>query len=74
MKKKWWKSKTLWFNAVVAALAAAEASFGVLQPVLPGNVYGWISFVLTVGNAILRFYTSQAVCLKNPEAKQCTPG
>lgn len=62
MKKKWWKSRTLWFNAIVAALASAEAAFGVLQPVLPGNVYAWFSIVLAVGNAVLRVITSQAVC------------
>lgn len=71
-KKKLWKSKTIWFNAIVVALASAEAAFGVLQPVLPGNVYGWLSFMLAVGNAVLRFYTTQAVCIKNPEAKQCS--
>lgn len=60
--KKWWKSRTLWFNAIVAALAAAEAAFGVLQGVLPGNVYAWLSITLTVGNAVLRVLTSQRVC------------
>jgi len=62
--KPFWKSKTLWFNAIVAALAAAEAAAGVIQPLVPGNVYGWGLMVLTVGNAILRVITSQAVTIK----------
>lgn len=32
-KKVWWKSKTLWVNAIVAALVAAEAVTGVMKPV-----------------------------------------
>jgi len=62
--KPFWKSKTLRFNAVVAALAAAEASAGLIQPLVPGNIYGWGLMVLTVGNAILRVITTQAVTLK----------
>jgi hypothetical protein len=55
------RSKVLWFNAVVAAAVAAEANFGLLQSVLPGNVYMAISFVLIVGNTALRFWTSQPI-------------
>lgn len=59
--KPWWQSKTLWFNAIVAALAAAEASAGLLQPYLPGNVFGYALTLLTVGNAALRVITSQGL-------------
>lgn len=61
LTKPWWRSRTLWFNAVVAALAAAEAGFGVLQPVLPANAYAAISLLLVVGNAVLRFLTTQGL-------------
>lgn len=57
--KKWRFSKTLWFNALVAALSALEMSFGVLQPVLPGNVFAWLTMLLTVGNAVLRAITKE---------------
>jgi len=59
--KAWWKSKTLWFNALCAALVAVEATFGAFQSVLAGNVYATISVVLAVGNAILRIVTTQAL-------------
>ncbi len=60
-RKPWYLSKTLWFNALVGALVAAEASFQLLQPVLSVNVYGAASFLLTVGNAFLRVITTQGV-------------
>lgn len=63
--KTWWKSKTLWFNAVVAALAGAEASFSFLQPIVPVNVYGILAFVLAVGNSVLRLITSQPITGKS---------
>lgn len=53
------KSKTIWFNAIIAALLALEPVFGLLQSFIPGNVYAWASVALTVGNAILRAVTSQ---------------
>lgn len=59
--KPWYKSKILWFNAVVAALVALEASFSILQPLIPANVYAVLSVVLTVGNAALRVITTQAI-------------
>lgn len=57
--KSWWRSRVLWFNALVAALAALEASAGVLQPYLPGDVYAWGLAALTIGNAVLRVVTTQ---------------
>lgn len=59
--KPWWRSRTLWFNAVCAALATAEASYGVLQPLLPVPVYALLSVALPVGNALLRVLTTQGL-------------
>lgn len=59
--KPWWKSKTLWVNAVVLMLAAAESQLNVLQGALPGGLYVWLAFVLPVANAALRFITSTAI-------------
>ena len=53
------KSKTIWFNAIIAALLAIEPVFGALQSFMPGNVYAYLSVLLAVGNAILRTVTSQ---------------
>lgn len=52
--KKWYLSKTLWFNTIVSGLVALEASFSMLQPMLPANIYGVLVVVLAVGNAALR--------------------
>ena len=59
--KSWWKSKTLWFNAGIGGLAALEASANMIQPYLPGNVYGYGLLLLTVGNAVLRIVTTQGL-------------
>lgn len=65
--KPWYRSRTLWFNAIVLALAAAEQQLGVLQGVLPGGLYAWLAFVLPIGNAVLRFITTTAVTFKPSE-------
>lgn len=66
--KKWFsriiRSKTLWFNAVVAAMASLEAAFGLLQPFIPGNVFAYLTVALTVGNAFLRILTTQSLADK----------
>ena len=54
MEKKWYKSRTLWFNLVVTSLVALEASFNMLQSVLPANWYAILYVLLAVGNAVLR--------------------
>lgn len=52
--KPWYKSKTIWFNILVAGLAALEGGFSMLQPMLPVNTYAILSTILVVGNAMLR--------------------
>jgi hypothetical protein len=59
--KPWYKSKTLWFNALALMLAAAETQLHVLQGALPGGLFTWLAFALPVANAALRFITSTAV-------------
>lgn len=65
--KRWYRSKTLWFNAIVLMLAAAESQLQVLQGVLPGGLYAWLAFVLPVGNAALRFITTTAITVKSTD-------
>lgn len=62
--KPWWRSRTIRFNAIVAAMAAIEANAHLIQPYLPGSVYGWGMMFLVCGNAVLRLLTAQGVCLK----------
>ncbi len=58
------KSKTLWFNASLGAIAALEGSFQVLQPHMPVDVFAGLTVVLAVGNAMLRTITSASIQLK----------
>jgi hypothetical protein len=57
--KRWTKSKTLWFNAICAALAALEGLTGAMQPYLSVNAFALLSIALPVGNAVLRVVTSE---------------
>lgn len=66
--KTWYQSKTLWVNAIVAALAALEAGTGVLQPFLPANFYAIVAVGLPVVNAILRIVTTQGLALAKSNA------
>lgn len=62
-QKTWWKSKTLWINAVAAMLVALEAGTGVLQPLLPVNLYTVLAVGLPIINALLRVITTSGVKL-----------
>lgn len=57
--KPWAASKTLWFNALIAALGALEVSAHFIQPFVDGSVYGYGMVVLIVGNAVLRTVTHE---------------
>lgn len=59
--KKWYKSKTLWFNVAVAIGAAVEASLTLVQGYFDPRVFlGLIG--LTAGvNVVLRFLTTTGV-------------
>ena len=59
--KPWYTSKTLIFNAIVAALGAVEMSAHLIQPMVDANIYAIGMFVLTVGNAVLRLVTFQGL-------------
>jgi hypothetical protein len=63
--KAWYQSKTLWINAVVAALAALEAGTGILQPFLPANFYAIVAVGLPIVNSVLRIITTQGLALRN---------
>jgi hypothetical protein len=58
------RSRTIIFNAVMAGGLALEASFGLLQPLLPANSYAVGCVLLAVGNAVLR-----ALAMKQATAK-----
>lgn len=62
--KRWYCSKTLWFNLILLMLAAAETQLNVLKDVLPGGLYAWLAFILPVGNTALRFLSTTALTVK----------
>jgi hypothetical protein len=54
MEKRWYHSKTIWFNLTMAALLGIEASFSYFQGLFDQQVYAILATVLAVGNGILR--------------------
>ena len=59
--KPWHQSKTLWVNSIVAALAALEATTGLLQPYLPERWYVAVAVGLPIINVVLRVITTQPI-------------
>lgn len=62
--KKWYKSKTLVVNAVVAGLVALEAVTGFLKPYVGDDFYAIIAVALPVINAMLRVITTEPVAFR----------
>lgn len=62
--KKWYESKTVWFNIAMTLLMAVEANFSLLQAYLGQAYYGLAMFAVTMGNVFLRLITSAPVTLR----------
>jgi hypothetical protein len=58
--KKWYKSKTHWFNIGIGIIGALELNLHLLQDAL-GNTYGGIFIVVSIIGVLLRNATTQAV-------------
>ena len=67
-KKAWWRSRTLWVNAVAGVALLAQSQFGF---VIDGQVQ---AAILTVINLVLRLITNEAVGLKDEIAPVPFPG
>jgi len=65
--KAWYESKTLWVNAIVAALVALEAGTGLLQPFLPPHFYVIVAIGLPIVNTVLRIVTVQGLALRKSD-------
>jgi len=59
--KKWYKSKTILFNILMAGLIALEAGLSQLSALVPANWYAIIAIILPVGNAILRVISTTGI-------------
>lgn len=69
LAKPWWKSRTIWVNAGMAALTALEGVTGWLQPYLPVNFYVAMAVALPIVNGVLRAITTLPLCFHNQEAE-----
>lgn len=58
--KPWWQSRTLWFNAIGLTLMTVQALSG--ANVIPPE---YAVPALAVGNAVLRFVTTQPIGAKS---------
>lgn len=60
--KNAWRSRTIWFNVIMASLPTlldqASGTLPQLQSYLPANVYETMAVALIVGNFLLRFVTT----------------
>lgn len=61
MVKRWYQSKIVILNLLVAIFASLEASTGILKPVLPEEWFTVVAVTLPILNIILRFVTTQPV-------------
>lgn len=61
MRKRWWQSKTIWFNAAVAAGVALESNLNILQGHIAPGLYVALASVVAGGNVALRLITTQPI-------------
>lgn len=61
MTKKWYRSKTLWLNAISAGLIVVEANIGVVRSMFGPTSYLALIGALAAANAFLRCITSQPI-------------
>ena len=62
--KPWWKSKTIWFNALATIAGGFEVvaqNLPVLQAVLPPGTGAALAVVVPVANVVLRAVTKSAI-------------
>jgi|ABSR01.1.fsa_nt_gi hypothetical protein len=59
--KKWYQSKTLWFNVLVAVGTAIEASLSLVQGYFDPRVFLAIIGVTSGVNVLLRFISTTAI-------------
>lgn len=61
MTKKWWKSKLVWFNVLVAMGTAAEASLHIIADRFTPEVYFSLILLVSGVNVVLRFATNTGI-------------
>jgi len=64
--KKWYKSKTIWYNIAVSFVAIGNEMMpvlGVMEGAAAEELRAWLVLLLAVGNTILRTVTKTKVQL-----------
>lgn len=64
--KKWYQSKTIWFNALAGLFLLLEQLTPAMQYLLGAEWMQVYSGAVLAGNIILRFVTTQAITHKKP--------
>jgi len=62
--KKWWRSKTVWFNIagiLIAIGTELPAILPYLDPAIATSVQGYLILGMTIGNIILRSMTQHKI-------------
>lgn len=70
--KKWYKSRTLVFNALCAGLFALEASLDLFKPLVGDKFYPLLAGGLLTVNAMLRTVTTQPIKEPKPNDENNT--
>jgi hypothetical protein len=69
--KQWWKSKTVWFNAITLAIGVMGAVLGVVKSEIAMII---VTAVIALGNGVLRiWFTSTAIGTPTPAAPASPP-
>lgn len=69
--KPWYRSHTVWGNGLALLVTALELHLGLLQQVIPGNVYAWLAFSVALLNTLLKLRGSHLEA--KPEAPDARP-
>jgi hypothetical protein len=59
VSKKWFKSKTLWFNIIALILGVITTLVDIFPTIATSEI---IVLIMSFGNMILRFFTKESLC------------
>jgi len=59
--KKWYQSKTVWFNVLVAMGAAVEVSLNIVQGYFDPKIYFGLVVLIAGVNVVLRCISATAI-------------
>jgi hypothetical protein len=59
--KKWYQSKTVWFNILIAMGAAVEASLNIVEGYFDPKIYFGLVVLIAGVNVVLRCISTSAI-------------